>query len=225
MRKLVVVTVVLAALVALALTGCLSTKTPTTDFFELVITGTPQDVQAAITNGADVNARDKDGKTPLISAAQTNKNPEVITTLLKADADIEARDLLYTGTALMWAANNNRNPEVITTLLKAGADIEVRSQGGGTALMWAAGYNRNPEVITTLLKAGADINAKDNSGGTALMAAAERNPNPEVITALLKAGADAKAKNKVGQTAFEKAKYNEDLKGTDALKQLEETSK
>jgi len=84
--------------------------------------------------------------------------------------------------------------------------------------MWAAEENPNPEVFTTLLKAGADIEARDNGGGTALMVAAGRNPNPEVITALLKAGADAKAKNKAGQTALDSAKYNENLKGTDALK-------
>ena len=94
MKKRIVVAVVLAVLLALALTGCLSTNTQTKDFFELVTAGTPQDVQAAISKGADVNAQDKDGKTPLISAAQTNKNPEVITTLLKAGADIEARDLI-----------------------------------------------------------------------------------------------------------------------------------
>ena len=90
--------------------------------------------------------------------------------------------------------------------------------------MWAADTNSNPEMITTLLKAGADIEARDKGGSTALMAAAERNPNPEVITALLRAGADAKAKNKAGQTAFDKAKYNESLKGTDAFQQLEEAS-
>jgi hypothetical protein len=41
----------------------------------------------------------------------------------------------------------------------------------------------------------------------------------------LKAGADAKAKDSVGETAFDYAQYNENLKGTDDLKQLEEASK
>lgn len=46
------------------------------DFFELVKTGTPRDVQTAISNGAEVNARDKDGKTALMGAAEYNQYPE-----------------------------------------------------------------------------------------------------------------------------------------------------
>ena len=106
----------------------------------------------------------------------------MIATLLKAGADIEARD--NDGmTALMYAAANNRNPEVITSLLKAGADVNAQSRYGVTALMYAAN-NKNPAVITTLLKAGADIEARDNDGRTALMWAARHNENPEVIMAL-----------------------------------------
>ena len=126
------------------------------DFFELVKIGTSQDVQAAISKGADVNARDKYGWTPL---------------------------------------------------------------------MYAAEYNLNPEVITALLAAGADVSARDKDGWTALMEAALSNPDPLVIMALLKAGADAKAKDKAGKTAFDYAQGNEKMKGTDALKQLEEASK
>ena len=121
------------------------------DFFDLVITGTSQSVQAAISTGADVNARDKYDRTPL---------------------------------------------------------------------MYAAEYNPNPEVITTLLKAGADVNPRDNDGWTALMG----SQHPEAIMALLAAGADAKAKDSEGKTAFDYAQTRAKLKGTDALRKLEEAS-
>ena len=114
--------------------------------------------------------------------------------------------------------------EVVTTLLKAGADIKAES-GGWTPLMWAAALNQNPEVITTLLKAGADPNPQDTKGTTALMYAAAQNRSPEVLMALLNAGANAKVKNKERKTAFDYAQYRTNLKGTDALKQLEEASK
>ena len=39
------------------------------------------------TIGADVNARDEDGWTPLHEAAEWNANPDVITALIKAGAD------------------------------------------------------------------------------------------------------------------------------------------
>ncbi len=164
--------------------------TQTNDFLLLVQTGTPQDVKAAIAKGADLNARDAGGFTPLITAAAHNKDPEVVTVLLEAGADAEARD----------------------------------SAHGGTPLLWAATFNPNPDVIAALLKAGADINAQNTlEGRTALISAAEVGPNPAgVIMVLLKAGEDAKVKDKFGKTALYYAKYNSNLMGTDALKQLEE---
>jgi ankyrin repeat protein len=141
----------------------------TTDFFELVKTGTAQQIQAAMDQGAGdiVEARDEDGFTGLMHAAGFNENPEVITTLLKAGADLMARDTKFGMTPLMLAAAGNQNPEVITTLLKAGADINARDKAGQTPLMVAAYKNENPDVIMTLLKAGADAKVKDGTRKTA----------------------------------------------------------
>ena len=83
-----------------------------------------------------------------------------------------------------------------------------------------------PRDVQAAINNGADVNARDAAGmNTPLMDAAENNPNPEVIILLLKAGADAKAKDKHGKTAFDYANDNQKLKGTAALKQLEEASK
>ncbi|MGA2612258.1 MAG: caspase family protein [Spirochaetia bacterium] len=170
-----------------------------TDFFKLARNGSPQEVRAAIDQGADVNAQDKDGMTPLIYAAQYNLNPEVITMLLAAGALVDAR-----------------NPEGWTYT------------ESWTPLMWAAMKNQNAEVISTLLKAGADCNAQSQRRGriTPLMLAARYNPNPEVIVILLKAGANAKVISEdAHKTAFDYARNNIKLIGTDALKQLQEASK
>ena len=56
------------------------------------------------------------------------------------------------------------------------------------------------------------------------MYAAEYNPNSEVITALLAAAANAKAKDSEGKTVFDYAQTRAKLKGTDALRKLEEAS-
>jgi len=48
-------------------------------------------------------------------ATYGKENSEVIEALLKAGADIEARDA-YDRTPLIHAAENNSNPEVIETL-------------------------------------------------------------------------------------------------------------
>jgi ankyrin repeat protein len=158
-KKRIVVFVAFTVLVALALAGCLSTNTRTTrtsDFDNLLYTGTPAQVQEAINAGADVNAQDEHGWTALGATALSNPNPEVITVLLKAGADVNVRanDGL---TVLMAAAHSNPNP-----------DIDARDSAGGTALMKAALSNPNPEVITVLLKAGADAKVMNAHGKTAL---------------------------------------------------------
>jgi len=174
-----------------------------TNFFELVKTATPQEVQAAIGQGVDVNAQDEQaehGENALMYAAEYNPNPEVIATLLKAGADINARNG-FDATVLMFAVHNP-NPAVITMLLKAGADVNADDQGH-SALMGAVRTN-NLAVVTTLLKAGAHVNAEDMAGSTVLMYAVSGegnhpvNSNPEVITTLLKAGANVNAQNHGG---------------------------
>jgi ankyrin repeat protein len=168
-KKRIIVFIALAVLVALALASCISTnaqKTRTSDFDNLLYTGTPAQVQEAIDAGADVNVQDEHGWTALGAAALSNPNPEVIAVLLKAGADVNVR---ANGglTVLMAAAHSNPNPEVISVLLKAGADINARDSAGGTALMKAALSNPNPEVISVLLKAGADAKLMNAHGKTA----------------------------------------------------------
>jgi ankyrin repeat protein len=56
--------------------------------------------------GTDPKARDVDGRTPLMYAAEFTQSPEVVTTLLKAGADAKAKD---SGgrTAFDYARDNN----------------------------------------------------------------------------------------------------------------------
>jgi ankyrin repeat protein len=202
MKKQLIVAVVLAVLIAT------SASTQTTDFFELVKNGTPQSIQAAIRKGVDVNARKKnDQQTPLMCAAESNQNPEVIAMLLKAGANPNAQDK-NAATALMYAAYKNPNPNIITALLEAGADPMAKDNDGWTALMMAAENNQNPDIVTTLLKAGADLDARDRNGMTALMYAAKKNLDLDVNTALLDAGAAVNAKNNQGLTALDETLEN-----------------
>src|SRR5271157_2509494 len=82
---------IVAAVVFVVLRAA-SAYAQTTDFFVLVQTGTPQQIQAAIDKGANIKAQDSSGRTPLMVAAQNNQDPEVIATLLRAGSDINARD-------------------------------------------------------------------------------------------------------------------------------------
>lgn len=78
------------------------------------------EVRFLIFLGADVNARNTYGITPLMLAASRNRNPAVIETLINAGADVNAKDQ-GGRTALMWARKHNKNSAVIDVLINASA--------------------------------------------------------------------------------------------------------
>jgi len=117
----------------------------TAALFELAPAGTAEQVQKAITGGADVNARDAADRTVLMLAAASNQDVRVISILLKAGAKINARGP-NGWTALMMAAYSNMNPDVVEALLKAGADGRIRSGAGATAYDYAL---ENDKVVGT----------------------------------------------------------------------------
>jgi ankyrin repeat protein len=117
------------------------------DFLKLCAKGTSGDVEMAIKNGANVNAKNDTGVTALMNACN---NPDVMTTLIKngADVNMKAAGLMLDGsqgqmglTALMWVALAGNNPKAIDVLVENGADVNARNPDGVTALMLAAGNN------------------------------------------------------------------------------------
>jgi ankyrin repeat protein len=91
----------------------------------------------------------------------------VISTLLKAGANVKAKDATTDFNVLLIAAEYNTSPEVISRLIKAGADVNAKDKDGYTPLIEAASKNQNPDVVAALLKAGANAKAKNNKGYSA----------------------------------------------------------
>jgi ankyrin repeat protein len=105
-----------------------------------------------IRDGADVNARNNDGWTPLMLAAGHSTSPEIVTVLLEKGAAIESRDD-FGLTPLLLAArsSHSKSPEIVRLLLDKGAEVNASNSYGITPLMFAT----NPEIIKILKAAGA----------------------------------------------------------------------
>ena len=111
--------------------------------------------------GADANARDEWGFTPLHFAAAFNDDPDIVSALVDAGANLNARDKEWGASPLHWAAWSNDNPGIIIALLDGGADPNSRDSRDSTPLHAAADQSNNPEIILTLLDSGADLTLRD----------------------------------------------------------------
>ena len=139
-----------------------------------------------IAEGADIEATDGAGRTPLHFAAQYGRNADLVKALLAAGADPRARDE-NRQTPLHRAAAFSDKADVLEALLGAGAARNARDDRRRTPLHLAAREGRSA-AVTALLAAGADIEARDKDGATPLQLAVVRNDTAEVVAALKSAG-------------------------------------
>jgi len=99
--------------------------------FPLIEANNLRDVKRLIEAGADVNAKDEQGKTPL-SLAASRGFLSFIPILRDAGADVNTKDNAGM-TPLHWAAYLG-HIEVVHFLLSFGADINAKTNGGSTPL-------------------------------------------------------------------------------------------
>jgi len=161
------------------------------------------DVAKVLAQGARVNAKDKEGNTALIYAAE-NGHVAVAQLLIDKGAKVDAKGKRGE-TALMWATFSNRL-ETAKLLIEKGADVNEKDKYGKTALMFAAEHG-HVAVAKLLIDKGADVNEEDKRGGTALMLAAE-NGELELAKLLIENRADVDKKNHLGDTALMLAAWN-----------------
>jgi truncated hemoglobin YjbI len=117
---------------------------------------------ALIRFGADRDAREPEGHTPLYYAS----NGSVARVLLSAGASVDVTSGPTRGTPLHQAARRG-HAEVAAALLDHGANIEARDAKGQTPLRRAVNCRRLP-VVQLLRERGADPHAEDNRRVTPL---------------------------------------------------------
>jgi quinoprotein dehydrogenase-associated probable ABC transporter substrate-binding protein len=169
-------------------------------------------VRFLIKKGADVNARDSGGFSPLDTAAR-NRATSLVELLIDAGADPNSADAdgFF---PLLHAINRNHVPTV-EMLAKKGADLNKRNKQDITPLSWAIGDGKF-FAVKALIDSGADVNlpsgyeqvtplmviatqlaAKSRSGNLA------QGPQPlDLARAILDKGANANALSKDGVTAL-----------------------
>ena len=148
-------------------------------------------VEKLLASGKDANAVNPSGKwrgyTALHLAAQHDK-PDVILTLLKHGANVDARNE-EEDTPLLIAVAEEKSDRTIETLLKGGADIDAADSIGLTALDSAAVLG-NERLVRLLLKHGAQAHrSKDPNRRWKTATQAVTGKNAKVLDLLLANGA------------------------------------
>jgi ankyrin repeat protein len=204
MKQLLITTIA-----AVLLVGC---GNPEADraLLEAARDGNIEAVRQHLAAGADVNAKNDYGSTPLHRAAIT----EIAELLIAKGADVNAK--MDNGLTPLHYAASNDHKEITELLIAAGADVNAKDDRSGTPLdsansgtyaplrkhggkhgtIHGAAYGGDIEVVKEFLAAGTDVNAKTMHGGTPLRDARTK----EIAELLIAKGADVNVKDKRGFT-------------------------
>ncbi len=176
----------IAAVLALASSVALA-DSPLADALE---NGHRGEALTLIDQGADVNAAQADGTTPLHWAAY-QLDTDLVERLVKRGAHAATQNRF--GVSPLDEAAKAANAKIVALLLKAGADVNAANGDGETALMLAS-RTGSVDVVRQLIDAGADVNAREAwRDQTALMWAAE-GAHTELVKLLIEHGADVRAR-------------------------------
>jgi len=125
---------------------------------------------------------------PILYAAATRGNAQIVKLLLSHGASVSVRDPIARETALFPAAWSG-NLAVAGILIAAGIDVNARNSGGRTCLHLAA-EGGHKEVAELLIAHGARVDERDEYGATPLDYA---SAHPDVAEAMRAAAARHKA--------------------------------
>jgi ankyrin repeat protein len=173
--------------------------------------GTLNSLTLLVDKGADINARNRRGATPLHWAVHDEAKVRL---LLARGADVNAKQV-EGRTPVYQAAVLGGGLPVLRLLLEHGGNASTPILIGQTPLAVAA-IRGDVDAMRALIEKGADVNAKNGAGNTALMAAAT-NGHAGAVRLLLEKGADARATSKLGETALGNAAMAGDLETVNML--------
>jgi ankyrin repeat protein len=139
--------------------------------------------------GADVNAENQFGETPLLLStthdAHSADRRSLAPLLVASGARVDVLAAAAMGDVARLRDAHLRDPE----------SIHAKSRNGWTALHWAA-RNGHAEAVRALIDWGCDVNAADEIGWTPVFPAAYWGQRVEVVRLLAERGADLEHRDK-----------------------------
>ncbi|MCU0501266.1 MAG: ankyrin repeat domain-containing protein [Anaerolineae bacterium] len=163
-------------------------------------------VQRLLREGADINGRDAQGRTPIMAATHGNR-VETVRALIQAGADINIRDNRLDNPFLYAGAEGLL--EILRLTIDAKADTRLTNRFGGTALIPAAERGHVEIVNELLTRTDVNVNHVNNLGWTALLEAIVLSNGGErhqrIVQLLVDHGANINIADKDGVTPLKHA--------------------
>ena len=166
-------------------------------------------LRRALAAGANVDALDESGRTPLYVACHANpprsmvtmeppmwrekvrEREAIVAALLRAGANVDARGDETPLKAAVWDRTyGQRCPpsDVVSMLIAAGADIEATANG--FFVLYTAAQSGSAKTVSRLLAAGADPHRRLRGTGPTVLEGATLVNNVRTYAPLLRAGAE-----------------------------------
>jgi ankyrin repeat protein len=140
-------------------------------------------IAAAVRSGADINARDRDDRTPLMHAVLASEpDAQLVVFLISLGANAGAQEARGQRWSVLHFAARDHALELVRILLSAGACVDPLDSFGNTPL-WRAtmGVKEDLRVVKLLLSHGADP-SKANMTGVSPRALAERLGRSDLLS-------------------------------------------
>ena len=172
--------------------------------------------------GANVDALDESGRTPLYVACHANpprsmirmeppmwtekvrEREAIVAALLRAGANVDARGDETPLKAAVWDRTYGRRcppSDVVSMLIAAGADIEA-TDVNGFFVLYTAAQSGSANTVSRLLAAGANPHRRLRGTGPTVLEGATLTKNVRAYAPLLRAGAELPPAPRTFQHAY-----------------------